>query len=209
MRLRPWPIDTSRSAGKAGQESDFLTRAGDPYPVLRLTATGTALLRGEVDCSLYREIQPPKKSARRKRDGPAAGAEGAAGQEDASIRSFLESVNQSAIRYHLPAIYVTFEHEANVPAHHQGLGTPAQVIQARVEAGPVRVAPSEGNVAQWAKWLAGQLRGVRDIQVYGALKLSDLADRGPDEARAVWHTAQEVLGKDYGNLTLAELLQRF
>jgi hypothetical protein len=54
----------------------------------------------------------------------------AAGQEDASIRAFLESVNQSAIRYHLPAIYVTFEHEANVPAHHQGLGTPAQFIQA-------------------------------------------------------------------------------
>ena len=85
----------------------------------------------------------------------------------------------------------------------------AQVIQARVEAVPGGIAPSEGNVAQWAKWLAGQLRGVRDIQVYGALKLSDLADRGPEEARAVWHTAQAVLGKDYGNLTLAELLQRF
>ncbi len=85
----------------------------------------------------------------------------------------------------------------------------AQVIQAKVEASPGGVAPSEGNVAQWAKWLAGQLRGVRDIQVYGALKLSDLVDRGPEEARAVWHTAQAVLGKDYGNLTLAELLQRF
>jgi flotillin len=85
----------------------------------------------------------------------------------------------------------------------------AQVIQARVEASPGGIAPSEGNVAQWAKWLAGQLRGVRDIQVYGALKLSDLAERGPDEARAVWHTAQAVLGKDYGNLTLAELLKRF
>jgi hypothetical protein len=54
----------------------------------------------------------------------------AAGQQDASIRAFLEAVNQSAIRYHLPAIYVTFEHEANVPAHHQGLGTPAQFVQA-------------------------------------------------------------------------------
>jgi len=85
----------------------------------------------------------------------------------------------------------------------------AQVIQARVEAAPGGIAPSEGNVAQWAKWLAGQLRGVRDIQVYGGLKLSELADRGPEEARVVWRTAQAVLGKDYGNLTLAELLQRF
>ena len=57
-------------------DGGFLTRAGDPYPVLRLTATGAALLRGEADCSLYREIQPPKKSARRKRDGLAAGADG-------------------------------------------------------------------------------------------------------------------------------------
>ena len=53
-----------------------------------------------------------------------------AGQQDASITSFLESVNQSAIHYKLPAIYFTFEHEANVPGHHTGLGTPAQFIQA-------------------------------------------------------------------------------
>ena len=54
----------------------------------------------------------------------------AAGQQDASITSFLESVNQSAIHYRLPAIYFTFEHEANVSAHHAGLGTPAQFVQA-------------------------------------------------------------------------------
>ncbi|HEV2032797.1 MAG TPA: SPFH domain-containing protein [Candidatus Dormibacteraeota bacterium] len=84
----------------------------------------------------------------------------------------------------------------------------AQVVEAKAEAAGALV-PSAGNVAQWAKWLAGELRGIRDIQVYGALKLSDLADRGPEPARALWHTAQAVLGKDYGNLTLAELLQRF
>jgi len=54
----------------------------------------------------------------------------AAGREDGTIRAFLESANSAAIRYHLPAIYVTFEHEANVPAHHQGLGTPAQFVAA-------------------------------------------------------------------------------
>src|SRR5579859_1693756 len=53
-----------------------------------------------------------------------------AGQQDAYIRAFLEAVNQSAIRYHLPAIYLTFEHEANAPAHHHGLGTPQQFVQA-------------------------------------------------------------------------------
>jgi len=34
------------------------------------------MLRGEIDCSLYREIQPPKQSSRRKRDGLDAGADG-------------------------------------------------------------------------------------------------------------------------------------
>jgi ATP-dependent DNA helicase RecQ len=47
-------------------DGGFLTRAGDQYPVVRLTTSGAALLRGEIDCALYREIQPPKKRARRK-----------------------------------------------------------------------------------------------------------------------------------------------
>ena len=54
----------------------------------------------------------------------------AAGREDAAIKSWLHEVEQSAVTYHLPAIYVSFEHEANVPSHHQGLGTPAQFVQA-------------------------------------------------------------------------------
>ncbi|MEO8256879.1 MAG: RecQ family ATP-dependent DNA helicase [Acidobacteriota bacterium] len=57
-------------------DGGFLTRAGEPYPVLRLTAAGTAMLRGERDCSLYREIQPPRTISRRKRDGRDAGGAG-------------------------------------------------------------------------------------------------------------------------------------
>ena len=71
------------------------------------------------------------------------------------------------------------------------------------------VGPSAGNVEQWAKWLAGQLAQVPQIQVYGALRLSDLADKGPTGARAVWQTAQAVLGKDYSNVTVSDLLSRF
>jgi len=69
--------------------------------------------------------------------------------------------------------------------------------------------PSEGNIAQWARWLADQLREVPDIQVYDALRLADLAGKGPIRARAVWATAQAVLGKDYGSVTVADLLKRF
>src|ERR1700680_3131860 len=72
-----------------------------------------------------------------------------------------------------------------------------------------KISPNDGNIAQWAKWLAGQLREVRDIQVYGTLRLADLADKGPDDARAIWPQSQAVLAKKYGGLTLAELLKRF
>jgi len=56
-------------------------------------------------------------------------AEIAAGDADASISKFLQQVNQSAIKYHLPAIYFDFEHE---PDGHSArpLGTPAQFVQA-------------------------------------------------------------------------------
>jgi hypothetical protein len=75
--------------------------------------------------------------------------------------------------------------------------------------GEKAVSPSDGNIAQWAKWLADQLRQVPDIQVYDALRLNDLAAKGPIKARAVWATAQAVLGKDYGTVTVADLLKRF
>jgi ATP-dependent DNA helicase RecQ len=48
----------------------FLAREGDPYPVLRLTPTGASLLRGQTDCTLYREVRPPLASKRRR--GPSA-----------------------------------------------------------------------------------------------------------------------------------------
>ncbi|HSP09414.1 MAG TPA: SPFH domain-containing protein [Candidatus Dormibacteraeota bacterium] len=89
--------------------------------------------------------------------------------------------------------------------------TKAAAVAAKVAAsGAVHEAsPAEGNVNQWAKWLADRLRSVPDIQVYGALRLNDLVSRGPASARAVWTTANQALGKDYGNLTIAELLKRF
>ncbi|GAC1685833.1 MAG: hypothetical protein PVS2B1_05860 [Candidatus Dormibacteraceae bacterium] len=71
------------------------------------------------------------------------------------------------------------------------------------------VSPSEGNVAQWGKWMADQLRQVPNIQLYDALRLIDLADKGPAPARAIWQTAQAVLAKDFGTLTVGDLLKRF
>jgi len=62
--------------------------------------------------------------------GGAGYADIAAGHQDVAIKSWLNQVEQSAVRYHLPAIYVTFEHEADVISDHRGLGTPAQFVRA-------------------------------------------------------------------------------
>jgi ATP-dependent DNA helicase RecQ len=35
-----------------------LVRDGDPYPVVRLTGAGAALLKGAGTCTLYREVRP-------------------------------------------------------------------------------------------------------------------------------------------------------
>jgi hypothetical protein len=52
-----------------------------------------------------------------------------AGREDAAIRSFLKAVDHAAVRYHLGAIYVSFEHEAD-NVRHLALGSPSEFIQA-------------------------------------------------------------------------------
>ena len=47
----------------------FVERAGDPYPVLRITSAGAQLLKGQGSCELFREVEPPKlrKRARGRR----------------------------------------------------------------------------------------------------------------------------------------------
>jgi flotillin len=82
-------------------------------------------------------------------------------------------------------------------------------VETKVAATVAKISPSDGNVAQWAKWLADQLHQIPDMRVYDALRLSDLTDKGPAPARAIWATAQAVLGKDYGKVTVGDLLKQF
>jgi len=85
----------------------------------------------------------------------------------------------------------------------------AEKAAATVVKAETKVAPSAGNVEQWAKWLAGELARMPQIQVYGGLRLAELAEKGPAPARAVWQTAQAVLGKDFSEVTVSGLLKRF
>jgi len=82
----------------------LLLRDGDPYPVLRLTATGTALLRGEGDCLLYREVRPPSP---RKRSRAIVGA-GVASGADADLFDVLRDVRLRLARKRSVPPYVIF-----------------------------------------------------------------------------------------------------
>ena len=82
----------------------LLLRDGDPYPVLRLTATGTALLRGDGDCLLYREVRPPSP---RKRGRAFVGREVAAGA-DAELFDVLRDVRLRLARERGVPPYVIF-----------------------------------------------------------------------------------------------------
>ena len=82
-------------------------------------------------------------------------------------------------------------------------------VESKAAAVVAKVAPSDGNVTQWAKWAADSLRRVPNIQIYDALRLMDLESRGPEPARGIWATAKEVLGKDYGKVTIGDLLRQF
>jgi hypothetical protein len=100
--------------------------------------------------------------------------------------------------------------EKVAPAVEKAADKPWAVMpESKPGAPAAKVVPNDGNVSQWAKWLADQLRRIPDIQVYGTLTLNQLVDHGPASARAVWATAQSVLGKDYGSVTVNDLLKRF
>ena len=86
----------------------------------------------------------------------------------------------------------------------------AGMLEAKAAAVANKVgAPAEGTILQWAQWTADQLRQVPTIELFSSLKLQALIDHGPPQAEAVWHTAQAALGRDYGDMTVGDLLRRF
>lgn len=105
--------------GKLGRKLALVRvyyRLGETFPTpfdRRLMAAGSTLL-------VSLDTKP----------GQATYADIAAGQQDAAILAFLKAVNRAAVQYHLASIYFCFEHEANAPQHHTGLGSPGEFIAA-------------------------------------------------------------------------------
>jgi Flotillin len=81
--------------------------------------------------------------------------------------------------------------------------------ESKAAAAVARVSRRDGNIKQWARWMADQLRQLPDIKNYGTLRLKDLAQQGPVAARGMWGTAREALNEQYGDVTVDDLLKQF
>ena len=87
----------------------LLLRDGDPYPVLRLTASGAALLRGDGDCVLYREVKPPSRKTSGLKGGR-VGRDATSGFSPADVELFdaLRAVRLTIARARGVPPYVIF-----------------------------------------------------------------------------------------------------
>jgi len=183
-RLRTGDGERSSDAGSAADRISEI--AGEGLSTLKAARAEAAAKAHEAETKAAEAAQKAE-----------AAAEKVAAEADAKAESVASKLTASG------AVHATAPAAAEKPP-----ATPWSTVE-QTKPGEKAVSPSDGNVAQWAKWLADQLRQVPDIQVYDALRLGDLAAKGPVKARAVWATAQAVLGKDYATVTVADLLKRF
>jgi hypothetical protein len=111
----------------------------------------------KFDGPIVRQVMGRGSSALVSLDDPPAGGPRysaiIAGRYDKEIRAFYTQVEQAAVKYRIPAVYVTFEHEANAPTH-QSLGTPAQFVAAynhiHALAGRAKLNWNSGGRLHWA-----------------------------------------------------------
>jgi uncharacterized membrane protein YqiK len=186
-RLRTGDGERSSDAGSAADRISEI--AGEGLSTLKAARAEAAAKAQEAEAKAAEDAQKA-----------AAAAEKVAAAADAKAAAVATKLTTSgAVHATAPA----------APAKPAAAATWSAVPQAKADAMAGASSPSEGNIAQWGKWLADQLRDVPDIRVYDALRLSDLTDKGPIKARALWATSQAVLGKDYGAVTVADLLKRF
>ena len=85
----------------------LLVRDGDPYPIVRLTASGASLLRGSGTCELYREAEPPSNKGKQKRKRSAL-RESFSTSIDAELFDVLREVRMKLARARGVPPYVIF-----------------------------------------------------------------------------------------------------
>ncbi len=95
--LKEEPVAAVRGYIEQLVAEGFLAREGDPYPVLRLTSAGRSLLRGQTDCTLYREVRPPAAPKRRRGTSVVGGVSAPPGSNDVD-RDFFDVLRDVRLR---------------------------------------------------------------------------------------------------------------
>jgi hypothetical protein len=67
----------------------------------------------------------------------------------------------------------------------------------------------ESTLTEAAEALADDLMRIPGIQRFGDLRLADLDETGPRPLRTMWRVARDRLERDYGQLTIGEIIDRY
>lgn len=73
---------------------------------------------------------------------------------------------------------------------------------------PARLATST-TLSEAAEALADDLMRIPGIQRFGGMRLQELESSGPRPLRTMWRVARDRLERDYGQLTIGEIIDRY
>ena len=91
-----------------------------------------------------------------------------------------------------------------------GQPTPATSAASTAAASPaVTGLKRESTLEEAATALADDLLRIPGIQRFGEMRLSDLDATGPRPLRTMWRVARDRLARDYGQLTIGEIIDRY
>jgi flotillin len=92
----------------------------------------------------------------------------------------------------------------------RAIGTPTPASQVRAAGSPATAELGrESTVTEAAEALAGDLSRVPGIRRFADMHLSELDSAGPRPLRTMWRIARDRLERDYGQVTIGEIIDRY
>ena len=68
---------------------------------------------------------------------------------------------------------------------------------------------STSTLDEAAEALADDLMRIPGIQRFGDMRLAELDETGPRPLRTMWRVARDRLERDYGQVTIGEMIERY
>jgi flotillin len=137
----------------------------------------------------------------------ASPADKPAGEAEATIRAAVEELDRTAERTREAVDRAV---GPATPATAAGTGTPIGTsASGAIGTSAVGGLDRASTLDEAAEALAGDLMRIPGIQRFGDVRLADLDASGPRPLRTMWRIARERLGRDYGDLTIGEIIDRY